>query len=149
MITKTIPISTRIVTTNAMKQAIPCEYDGKSMETEATTWSEFPNRGKAIVKQILASEEKKKSKTARLWEWQSGIWVEKLTIWVRSYEIMTEFTRSISFTRIDKRHKSKDKHICRWVDQGNLIYVRWNRIKNHAQRWRRWLMEEKEVRHWV
>ena len=92
---------------------------------------------------------KKKSKTARLWEWQSGIWVGKLTIWVRSYEIMTEFTRSISFTRIDKRHKSKDKHICRWVDQGNLIYVRWNRIKNHAQRWRRWLMEEKEVRHWV
>ena len=45
-----------------MKQAIPCEYDGKSMETEATTWSEFPNRGKAIVKQILASEEKKNPK---------------------------------------------------------------------------------------
>ena len=36
--------------------ASPCEYDGKSMETETTTWSEFTNGGKAIVEQILASE---------------------------------------------------------------------------------------------
>ena len=34
-----------------------CELVGKSMETEKTTWSEFPNGGKAIVEQILASEE--------------------------------------------------------------------------------------------
>ena len=34
-----------------------CEFDGKSMETETTTWSEFPTGGKAIVEQILASEE--------------------------------------------------------------------------------------------
>ena len=27
------------------------------METKTTTWSEFPNGGKAIVEQILASEE--------------------------------------------------------------------------------------------
>ena len=27
---------------------------------------------------------------------------------------------------------SKDKHISRWVDWENLIYVRWIRIKNHA-----------------
>ena len=27
------------------------------METQKTTWSEFPNGGKAIVEQILASEE--------------------------------------------------------------------------------------------
>ena len=32
------------------------------METEATTWSEFPNGEKAIVKQILASEERNKPK---------------------------------------------------------------------------------------
>ena len=38
-----------------------CEFDGKSMETEATT-SEFPSGGKAIVEQILASEEINKSK---------------------------------------------------------------------------------------
>ena len=34
-----------------------CEFDGKTMQTETTTWSEFPNEGKAIVEQILASEE--------------------------------------------------------------------------------------------
>ena len=48
------------------------------METETTTWSEFPNGGKAIVEQILASEERKKSKRAGLWESQSGIRVGKL-----------------------------------------------------------------------
>ena len=41
-----------------------CEYDGKSMKTE--TWSEFPDRQKAIVEQILASEERNKSKRAGL-----------------------------------------------------------------------------------
>ena len=25
---------------------------------------------------------------------------------------------------------SKDKHIYMWVDQRNLIYIRWNKIKN-------------------
>ena len=34
-----------------------CEYDGKSKETETTILSEFPNKGKAIVEQILALEE--------------------------------------------------------------------------------------------
>ena len=42
---------------------------------------------------------------------------------------------------------SKDKNISRWVDRENLIYVRWNRMKNRAQSWRRWSIEEKEVRH--
>ena len=64
-----------------------CELVEKSMETETTTWSEFPNGGKAIVEQILASEERNKSKRAGLWESQSGIRVGKLTIWVRSFEI--------------------------------------------------------------
>ena len=41
-----------------MKQASHCEFDGNSMETETTTWSELPNGGKAIVEQILASEER-------------------------------------------------------------------------------------------
>ena len=62
------------------------EFDGKSMETE-TTRSKFPNGGKAIVEQVLASEEINKSKRAGLWEPQSGIQVGKLVIWVRSFEI--------------------------------------------------------------
>ena len=44
------------------------------------------NEGKAIVEQILASEERKKSKRPVLRESQSGIQVRKLTIWVRSFE---------------------------------------------------------------
>ena len=55
---------------------------------EITTWSEFPNGVKAIVEQILVLEERNKSKGAGLWESQSGIWVGKLTIWVRSFEIV-------------------------------------------------------------
>ena len=66
MITKTIPISTRIVTSYAMKQASHCEFDGESMETETITRSEFPNGGKAIVEELLASEERKRSKRAVL-----------------------------------------------------------------------------------
>ena len=101
---------------------------------------------------ILVSEEINKSKRAGLWESQSGIWVGKLTVWVRSFEMIN---RSISSTWIGKPvlmmdiKFSKDKHISRWVDQENLIYVRWNKTKNHAQRQRNWLIQEKEVRHWV
>ena len=50
------------------------EYDRKWMETEARTFCqrpEFPNGGKAIVEQILASEEINKSKRAGLSELQS------------------------------------------------------------------------------
>ena len=59
------------------------EFDRKYMETGTPTWSEFPNGGKAIVEQILASQEKNKSKRAGLWESQSGIRVGKLNIWVK------------------------------------------------------------------
>ena len=79
MITKTIPISMRIVISYAMKWGILLW-----METEATTWSQFSNCKKTTVKQILASEEINR---AGLWESQSGIRVGKLTIWVRSFEI--------------------------------------------------------------
>ena len=62
-----------------------CGLVGKSIETEKTTWSEFPNGGKAIVEQILASEKRNKSKRTGLRESQSEIQVGKLTIWVRSF----------------------------------------------------------------
>ena len=63
------------------------EFDGRSMEAETTTWSEFLNGGKAIVEEILVSGKRNKSKRAELWESQSGIQVGKLTILVRSFEI--------------------------------------------------------------
>ena len=60
MITKTIPITTRIVISYAMKlcYASCFEFDGKSMETGTTTLPEFPNGGKVIREQIAASEER-------------------------------------------------------------------------------------------
>ena len=42
------------------------------MKTETTSWSEFPNGGKAIVEEILGSEEINKSKRAGLWESSQG-----------------------------------------------------------------------------
>ena len=66
MITKIIPNITRIVISYAMKGVSRCELDGKSVETETATRSEFPNERKTIVEQILASEETNKSKRAEL-----------------------------------------------------------------------------------
>ena len=69
-------------------------------------------------------------------------------IWDR--KVITEFTRSIISTRIGKPvlmmdvKVSKDKSISRWVDRGNVIYTRWNRIKNRAQRRRRWSIDKKD-----
>ena len=57
------------------------------METETTKWSEFAYGGKAIVEEILASEERNKSKRTGMWESYFGIRVGKLTICVRSFEI--------------------------------------------------------------
>ena len=70
-----------------------CEFDGKLMVTE-TTWSEFPNGGKAIVEEMLASEEEKtpKGKIMRITVWDPSrkvnhvskiIWDRKI-IWTLS-----------------------------------------------------------------
>ena len=61
-------------------EACNFEFDGTSMETETITWSEFVKGGKATEKQILESEERKKSKRAGLCKSQSGIRVGKLNI---------------------------------------------------------------------
>ena len=71
MITKTIPISTRIVKVVPRIRTSRFEFDRNSMETETTAWSD----------QIH------KFKSARLWESESGIQVGKLTIWMMSLEI--------------------------------------------------------------
>ena len=63
------------------------EFYGKSMETDTTTWSEFSNGGKAIVEQILGSEERNKSRGAELWESPSGTRAGKLIIWVTPFKI--------------------------------------------------------------
>ena len=86
------PIQSKAVQRNG---ASPFEFEGKAIETETTTQSEFSNGEKAIVEQILRSEEITKFKRAGLGVPDAGIRVQKLTIRVRSF--ITEF---ISSTRI-------------------------------------------------
>ena len=86
MITRTVPITTRIVTSYVMKQGILFwvwwKVNGKwdNHMIRIYQWRE------AIVKQILVSHKKNKSKRAGLGTSQPGIQVRKLTIWVRSFE---------------------------------------------------------------
>ena len=70
-------------------------FDRKSVETQTTAWSEFPNGGKAIVEQILALEKRSKSKRAQLWKSvrdpSRKVNSPSKIIWER---IVTEFTGS-------------------------------------------------------
>ena len=150
MITKTIPISTQIVIIYEMKWGNLLWISWKVNENwdikmiRISQWTERHCRTNPSVR-------RNKSKREGLRESQSGVPLGKLTTWIRSFEI----TRLISSTIIGKpvlmmdAKVSKGRNISRWIDQENLIYVRWSRIKNCAQRWRRSSIEEKEVRQWV
>ena len=145
MLTKTDPITTRIVVSCAVKRDF-------EIERKTTTWSQFPNGGKATVEQILGSGIINKSKRAEQWVSHSGILVRKLTIWVRltiwvevvwDRNVITvhqvyQFYKNKLTSAYDGRWVFKGKYISRWVDWENLIFVRWNSIKNCAQRRRRW-----------
>ena len=103
------------------------EYDGKSMEAETTTWSEFPKGGKVTVKIHKKKDITQKSWTVRITVWGPSRKAKHLSkvIW----DIITGFTRSISSTKIGNPFLmidvkvSKDKHTCRWVDRENLIML--------------------------
>ena len=155
---KTFPISIRIAINYVMKRGIPlwvwwkvCGNCDSNM-TRNSQWRESHCRTNYSIKK---KKEIQKSKNKRITVWDPIRKVNHLkkVIWDR--KIITDFTSLISSSRIGKQvlmmdvKVSKDKKISRWVDWENLIYVRWNRIKNRAQSWRRWSIEEKEVRHWV
>ena len=82
----------------------------------------------------------------------------KLTIWVRSFEIQ-KLSQSLPGLPVPPERVSqslmdvevsKGKHISRWVDRENLIYVRWSSIKNqmiHRGRRSKTLNEVKPVKH--
>ena len=101
MISKTIPISTRITKSCRMNKSILFQFEEKSVETETIKWSEFSKEAKAAVNQTLGSEEKNKPKRGGLQQLQfknQG----KLTIWARSLQIrknIIEFILSISHTK--------------------------------------------------
>ena len=98
-------------------------------------WRDIHCRTNTIVRR---KKQIQKSRTVRVTVKDPSRKVNHLSKVVWDRKIITEFTRSISSTRIGEPvlmmdvKVSKDKHISRWVDRENLIYVRWNRIKNCA-----------------
>ena len=154
---KSIPISARIVISYAMKRGIPFWVNWKvngnldNHMTRISQWRESHCRTNTSVRRKKYIQN---TRTVRIIVRDPSRKVNHLSKVIWDRKIITEFTRSISSTRIGKPvlmmdvKVSKDKNISRWVDRENLIYVRWNRIKNHAQQ-QRWSIEEKEVRQWV
>ena len=51
----------------------------ETQQSETTTWPEFPNGEKAIVEQILGSEERNKSKRA---DWVYVLVMKKRPVWL-------------------------------------------------------------------
>ena len=104
---------------------------------------------------VRRKKEIQKSSTVRITVWDPRRKVNHLSKIIGDRKNIAEFSRSISSTRIGKPALMKDvkvskgKNINKWVERENLIYVRWSRIKNNAQRWKSWSIEEKEVRHRV
>ena len=103
MITKTVPISTRIDTSHAMKQDIPFQiwqkacrnWDNNTIKT--SQWRESYCRTNTTMRR---KKEIQKSGTMRITVWDLSRKVNHLKniIWDRN--IITEFTKSISSTRI-------------------------------------------------
>ena len=95
MIMKTIPISTRIVISYAMKWGI-------------LLWNWWKVNGNWDNNMIKISQwrERNKSKRAGIWESQSGICIGKLTIWVRSFEIIAVLLQS-SPGQVDQFHQNR------------------------------------------
>ena len=139
---------------NLMKRGIPLWIWWKVNGNWDNNMSWIYQWRKAIVEQVLASEEINKSniqqsRTVRtVCDQSRKVNRRSKVVWDR--KLITEFTISISSTR--RNHSlwwtlvSKDNYISRWVVRENLIYVR---IKNRAQRRRRWLIKKKEVKQWV
>ena len=86
MIRKSLPISTRTLINYAMKWGIPMWIWWNVYINWDNNMISISKRRERHRKTILASEERKKTKKAGLWESQCGIWVGRLTIWVRSFE---------------------------------------------------------------
>ena len=115
MLMKTIPISTRIVTSYAMEPDIPFSVWRKVNGNWDNNMIKISQGSEGHCKSN-ATIESKKSKRAGLGGSQSVTQVEKLTIWVRSFEIRA--------VRSWMLKSPKTKHICTWVDWENVIYVK-------------------------
>ena len=156
MITKTIPISTRTVISYAMKRDILLWIWSKvngNWDNNMIRVSQWRKSHCRTNTSVGRKKQIQMSRTVRITVWDPNWKVNNLNKVAWNRKNITEFTRSISSTKMGKPglmmdvKVSKDKTSSRWVDQENLIHVRRNRIKNRAQRRRRWSIEEKKVRH--
>ena len=130
MITKTIPISTRIVISYAMKWGILLWISWKvngNWDNNMIRISQWRESHCKTNTSIRRKKEIQKSRTVRIKVRDLSRKVNHLSMVIWNRKIMTELTRSISPTRIVKPVLmlfSRDKNISRWVDRENLIYVR-------------------------
>ena len=115
MLMKTIPISTRIAISYAMEQDISFSVWRKVNGNWDNNMIKI-SQGREGNCKSNATKERKKSKRAGLGGSQSVTQVEKLTIWVRSFEIRA--------VRSWMLKSPKTKHISTWVDWEYLIYVK-------------------------
>ena len=95
-------------------------------------------RTKTSVRQ---KKEIQKRWTVRITAWDTSrkvkhmskvVWDYKRLKIIRVHQIYQSSTRTGNPVLMMDAKVSKDKNICRSVDLENLIYVRWNRIKNSA-----------------
>ena len=158
VITKRVPISTKIAIRNAMNWASPLWMMESQRKLRQQHHQNFLKEGSHYRTNTSIRRNKwiQKSRTVRIIVWYLSRKANHLSKIVWERKTITELTISISSARIGKSvfvvdvKVSKDKHISRWVDQENRIYVRWNRIKKHAKWHRRWSIEKKKgVIHWV
>ena len=90
MTTKTVPISTRIAISYTMKRGIPFWVWQKVNGNWDNNLIRILQWRERNIRKNISVRRQKKSKTARLWESQSGILVGKLTIWERSFKVETK-----------------------------------------------------------
>ena len=130
MITNTIPINTRIVISNAMKWGILLWIRWKvngNWDKNLIKISQWRESLSGTNDSIRRKKELQKSQTVRITVWELSRKVDHLNKVTGDRKILTEFTRSISSTRIGwpvlmmDIKVSKDKHISRWVDRENII----------------------------
>ena len=140
-IMKTVPISTRIVIRYAMKRGILFWIFWEVNGNWENNNQNFPMKGERLCgtdTSVRRKKEIQKSRTLRVTVRDPSTKVNHLSKVIWDEKIITEFTRSISFTRIGQQvlmldfKVSKDKHTSRWVDWENLLYVWWNQIENHT-----------------
>ena len=114
------------------------------METETTTWSEFPKEAKATIKQTLGSEEKINPKEE---DCDNHTVQESRKVNHLNKKALDKKNR---IHLVYQSHQNKlaiavgtKKNIGERVDWEYLTYVRWNSFKKWAQARGLWLIEEK------